>query len=321
MSAPRRRMTRQEGGARRGKVVTAEREEVMRLTRDVLGAVVLGLAAVGAASAANISSKASAQHRNEVKATEHLSKSGSVAFAPGNLSLGATLPANPALELSHGYELLQDLDISTAATEGTVADIYRISQKPFSSYEAVVDSTSGDIGPTLGLDLLANDGTTVIKTSDPIGVGFSRSLRFINDTATEVNDQTVRVQSGQCTTDCGPDDVYFIRGYETTYSVPRFNNAGTQITVLLLQNPTNYPIAGTIYFWNPAGTMVASQTFTLGSKQLLVLNTSTVPGANGIGGAVTIPNDGRYGDLSAKTVALEPATGFSFDSPALPRIK
>ena len=295
----------------------------MRLTRDVLGAVVLGLAAVGAASAANISSKASAQRASAAKATEHLSKSGSVTFAPGNLSLGATLPANPALELSHGYELLQDLDNGGAnpATEGTIADIYRISQKPFSSYEAVVDSTSGDIGPTLQVDLIANDGTTVLKSSDPIGVGFSRSLRFINNTAVEVNDQTVRVASGQCTTDCGPDDVYFMRGYETTYSVPRFNNSGTQITVLLLQNPTNYPIAGSIYFWNPAGAQVASQAFTLAAKQLLVLNTSTVPGANGIGGAVTIPNDGRYGDLSAKTVALEPATGFSFDSPALPRIK
>jgi hypothetical protein len=44
-------------------------------------------------------------------------------------------------------------------------------------------------------------------------------------------------------------------------------------------------------------------------------------GANGIGGAVTIAHDGRYGDLTAKTVALEPATGFSFDSPALPRIR
>jgi hypothetical protein len=322
MSAPRRRMTRQEGGARRGKVVTAEREEVMRLTRDVLGAVVLGLAAVGAASAANISSKASAQRASAAKATEHLSKSGSVTFAPGNLSLGATLPANPALELSHGYELLQDLDNGGAvpATEGTTADDYKISQKPFSSYEAVVDSTSGDIQP-VQVNLIANDGTTVLASGQSIGTGFSRSLRFMNNTATEINDETVRVTSGGCSTDCGPDDVYFIRGYETTYSVPRFNNAGTQITVLLLQNPTNYSITGNIYFWNTAGTQVASQGFTLGGKQLQVLNTSTVPGANGIGGAVTIVNDGRYGDLSAKTVALEPATGFSFDSPALPRIK
>lgn len=292
----------------------------MRLTRDVLGAVVLGLAAVGAASAANIS-KASASQQRGAKATEHVSKSGSVTFAPGNLSLGATLPAVPALELSHGYELLQDLDISTAATEGTVADDYRISQKPFSSYEAVVDSTSGDIGPTLQVDLIANDGTTVLVAGQPIGVGFSRSLRFINNTATQVDDQTVRVASGQCTTDCGPDDVYFIRGYETTYSVPRFNNFGTQVTVLLLQNPTNYAITGTIYFWDVNGAQVANSPFTLAAKNLSVLNTSTVPGANGVGGTLTIVNDGRYGDLSAKTVALEPATGFSFDSPALPRIR
>jgi hypothetical protein len=293
----------------------------MRLTRDVLGAVVLGLAAVGVASAANASGSSATQHRNEAKATEHLSSSGSVTFAPGKLAEPATLPANPALEISHGYELLQDLDISTGATEGTVADFYKISQKPFSSYEAVVDSTSGDIGPTLGVDLIANDGSTVLVAGQAIGVGFSRSLRFMNNTATQIDDETVRVQSGQCTTDCGPDDVYFIRGYETTYSVPRFNNFGTQVTVLLLQNPTNYTITGTIYFWDVAGTQVANSAFNLGPKQLEVLNTSTVPGANGIGGAVTIVNDGRYGDLSAKTVALEPATGFSFDSPALPRIR
>jgi hypothetical protein len=293
----------------------------MRLTRDVLGAVVLGLAAVGAASAANSKASASsaAQHRNEAKQTEHLSKTGSVTFAPGDLTERVTLPANPALELSHGYELLQDLDISTGAPDGTIADFYKISQKPFSSYEAVVDSTSGDIGPTLGLDLIANDGSTVLVPGQAIGVGFSRSLRFMNNTAAVVDDQTVRVQSGQCTTDCGPDDVYFIRGYETTYSVPRFNNSGTQITILLLQNPTNYPITGVIYFWNPAGASVGTSPFILGAKQLQVLNTATV--APGIGGAVTISNDGRYGDLSCKTVALEPATGFSFDSPALPRIR
>jgi hypothetical protein len=291
----------------------------MRLTRDVLGAVVLVLAAVGAASAANISrSSAASQRGNEAKATERLSKSGSVTFAPGKLTERVTLPANPALELSHGYELMQDLDISTAATEGTIADSYGISQKPFSSYEAVVDATSGDIGP-VQVDLIDTDGTTVLASGQAIGTGFSRSLRFMNNTATQIDTQTVRVQSGDCSTDCGPDDVYFIRGYETTYSVPRFNNSGTQITVLLMQNPTNYPITGTVYFWNTAGTQVANSPFTLTGKQVQVLNTSTV--APGVAGALTIVNDGRYGDLSAKTVALEPATGFSFDSPAIPRIR
>jgi hypothetical protein len=223
-----------------------------------------------------------------------------------------------SLELSHGFELMEDLD-STGV--GTDADEYLVSAKPFSSYEAVVDSTSGDIGPTLNVDRVVAGTTTVIQSSVPVGVGFTRSIRWMNTTATVDDTQAIRVRSGQCTTDCGPDDVYFIRGYETTYSVPRFNNSGTQVTVLLLQNPTNYSISGNIYFWDTTGTLIATQAFTLAAKNLQVLNTATVPGANGVGGAVTIAHDGRYGDLSAKTVALEPATGFSFDSPALPRIR
>jgi len=289
----------------------------MRLTRDVLGAVVLGLAAVSVASAANDSGASASwatQHRNEAKATEHLSTSGSLTFAPGRLTEGVTM----ALELSHGFELMEDLAANGGAAD---EDIYRVSAKPFSSYEAVVDSTSGDIGPTLQVDRIVFGTTTSIQSSIPVGVGFTRSIRWRNTTAAENNNEAIRVRSGQCTTNCGPDDVYFIRGYETTYSVPRFNNSGTQVTVLLLQNPTNYTIAGDIYFWDVTGALVATSPFTLTAKQLSVLNTSTVPGANGVGGAVTISHDGRYGDLSAKTVALEPATGFSFDSPALPRIR
>jgi hypothetical protein len=289
----------------------------MRLTRDVLGAVVLGLAAVSVASAANDSGASAswaAQHRNEAKATEHLSTSGSLTFAPGRLTEGVTM----SLELSHGYALMED----HAATGGAAdEDVYRVSAKPFSSYEAVVDSTSGDIGPTLQVDRIVFATSAVIQSSQAVGVGFTRSIRWMNTTNAENNDEAIRVRSGQCTTNCGPDDVYFIRGYETTYSVPRFNNSGTQITVLLLQNPTNYTINGNIYFWDTSGALIATSPFTLTAKQLSVLNTATVPGANGVGGAVTIAHDGRYGDLSAKTVALEPATGFSFDSPALPRIR
>jgi hypothetical protein len=290
----------------------------MRLTRDVLGAVVLGLAAVGAASAANdsnASASRAAQHRNEAKVTEHLSTSGSLTFAPGDLAEGVTM----SLELSHGFELMEDL--ATLPGGGADTDEYKVSAKPQSSYEAVVDSTSGDIGPTLAVERVVAGGTTVLQSSQAVGVGFTRSLRWINSTAVQNDLEAIRVRSGQCTTNCGPDDVYFIRGYETTYSIPRFNNFASQITVLLLQNPTNYTIAGFIYFWDPNGVLVATQPFSLAGKQLQVLNTATVSGANGIGGSVTIAHDGRYGDLSAKTVALEPATGFSFDSPALPRLR
>ena len=45
-----------------------------------------------------------------------------------------------------------------------------------------------------------------------------------------------------------------------------------------------------------------------------MLNTATVSGAGAVGGAITVDHDGRYGDLSGKTVAIEPSTGFSFDT-------
>jgi uncharacterized repeat protein (TIGR01451 family) len=224
-------------------------------------------------------------------------------------------------ELAHGSVLLADL----AAQPGPVADddVFRISQKPRSSYEIVVDGTSGDIGGGAGpaLQRMAPDGTTVIQESAGIGVGSSRSLRWRNASSTTVEGETVRVRSTQCGTDCGPDDVYRIRAYETTYSVPRFNNSGTQITVLVLQNPTSEPIAGDVYFGASSGTQVAVHPFILNPRATLVLNTATVPGANGVSGAISVAHDGRYGDLSGKTVSLEPATGFSFDSALEPRRK
>jgi len=79
----------------------------------------------------------------------------------------------------------------------------------------------------------------------------------------------------------------------------------------------SYTINGNVYFWDTTGALITSSPFSLTAKKLLVLNTATV--AAGVSGAVTIAHDGRYGDLSGKTVALEPSTGFSFDSPMVAR--
>jgi hypothetical protein len=218
-------------------------------------------------------------------------------------------------ELVHGSDQLHDL----GALPGPAADNdwYRLSQKPFSSYEIVADATSGDIGTTLNV-LRTDSAGAGVQTSVAVGVGYSRSLRWANTTSAAVDDQRIQVNSGTCTTDCGADDVYRLRAYETTYAVPRFNNSGTQVTVLLLQNPTNYTINATVYFWSAAGASVGTSTVALAPKALQVLNTSTVAPAQS--GALTIAHDGRYGDLSGKSVALEPATGFSFDTPALARV-
>ncbi|HET9315666.1 MAG TPA: hypothetical protein VFQ51_08755, partial [Vicinamibacteria bacterium] len=132
--------------------------------------------------------------------------------------------------------------------------------------------------------------------------------------------QWVRVRSGSCTTDCGPDDVYRIRAYDSTYAVPRFNNSGTQVTVLIIQNPGPEPVDLTVHFWSPTGALLASYSpaSAVAPKALLVLTTSTVPGAAGQSGAMTVSHTAGYGGLAGKTVALEPATGFSFDTPMVP---
>jgi hypothetical protein len=110
-----------------------------------------------------------------------------------------------------------------------------------------------------------------------------------------------------------------VRAYNTTYAIPRFNNSSTQITVLLLQNPASYPVNGRVYFWGPGGALLHEQPFTAAARGAFNLITTQVPGLVGVSGTITVVTDGRYGDLAGKAVAVEPASGFSFDSPLLPR--
>ena len=134
-----------------------------------------------------------------------------------------------------------------------------------------------------------------------------------------MNDQYVRVRSAGCTTTCGPEDVYRIRAWDTTLVVARFNNSATQVTVLVLQNTIDATVAGHAHFWNTAGALVGTQHFTMGPKAAYVVNTSTVPGVAGVGGTITLSHDGPYGTLMGKAVAVEPATGFTFDTALEPR--
>jgi hypothetical protein len=139
----------------------------------------------------------------------------------------------------------------------------------------------------------------------------------VNATSSPIDDEMIRVRSASCASDCGADDTYRLRAWETTASVPRFNNSGTQVTVMLVQNASSAPVTGTVYFWSASGAPAGQELFSLAPRALLVLNTaSVVPGA---GGSITVVHDGPYGALAGKTVALEPATGYSFDSPLVPR--
>jgi uncharacterized repeat protein (TIGR01451 family) len=220
-------------------------------------------------------------------------------------------PPLSSLELAHGSELVADF-------QGGGPDLYRLAQAPWSSYEVVVDQASGDAVP-VSLQRLGADNVTVLQTGTPAGVGPAVSLRWENRTSGTTVNQHIRIASGGCTVSCGPDDTYRVRLYETTYAGSRFNNAGAQVTILILQNAGDTPVAAQATFWNAAGSLIGISTLTVGARQSVSVNTSTVPGLSGQSGALTVTHDGRYGQLAGKAVALEPSTGFAFDTPLVLR--
>jgi hypothetical protein len=140
----------------------------------------------------------------------------------------------------------------------------------------------------------------------------------MNSLDVPVPDQYVRVQSAGCTTTCDAQDVYRLSAFDTTALVPRFNNSGTQITILLLQNTGAAPIDVDVQFWAADGTSLGGPgTQTIVPHASFVLNTSSVVPGNG--GSITVANTGARGQLAGKAVALEPATGFTFDTELTPR--
>ena len=218
-------------------------------------------------------------------------------------------------EIFHGAVQVHDV----AAQGGVVdQDWYVIRSRAFSSYEVLLYGIQGEVwggAPAVPVDRV--DGTGAVLTAGaapPGGQGSSRSVRWANNTGSQSLD-FIRVTgaASSCTTTCTTNAEYTIRMWETTGAISRFNNAGSQITILLLQNPTDYAINGSVYFWSAAGTLTASQPFTLPARGLTVVNTATiVPAA---AGSMTVTQDGRFGDLQGKSVTLEPSTGFSFDTP------
>lgn len=186
--------------------------------------------------------------------------------------------------------------------------------------EEVASIPAATAADPLQLDLVDSGGTLISSGYAFSGIGAARTLRFRNTTATEVSNQYVRVMTGTdgCTTTCTTNAEYRILFRETTLLVPRFNNSGSQTTVLILQNGSSSSVSGTIRFWDSAGTSVGSSNFSISARGTVVLATQTV--AAGQSGSITIDHFGRYGALTGKAVALEPSTGFTFDTPVLPKL-
>jgi hypothetical protein len=223
-------------------------------------------------------------------------------------------------ELIHGSSLWADLD----SQHGTTGQgLFRIHQAPHSSYEVLVDSASGDLGTGggPGLDRLGSDAASVRQSSQPAGAGSARSLRWFNPTGSTVDDELVRVRGRSCASDCDRDDVYRIRAYETTYRISRFNNLGTHITVIVIQNVSSDAVSGEIAFWAAGtGTLLHVEPFSLAGHASLVLGTAGVRALQDKDGSVTVSHDAPYGQLAGKAVTFEPAIGFVSDTEMCPRM-
>ena len=217
-----------------------------------------------------------------------------------------------AAELAHGSLIQADLGGRRPGS-----DAYRMAQNFSESYEVIVDGVSGDVLP-IGLQRVAADGSTVVQEAVATGTGTSRSLRWEHLTA--VANQFIRVTSGGCTSGCGADDVYRIRAYETTLRGARFNNRGTQVTVVVLQNAGDVAASGQIVLWDTAGEPIQGEPFTVAPRGTAVVNTDALGGlAPDADGSLTVRHDAPYGVLRGKAVALEPATGLAFDTPLTAR--
>jgi hypothetical protein len=212
--------------------------------------------------------------------------------------------------LFHGSAQIHDL-----GGHGVIdQDWYKFSSPPFSSYQVVVDGQTGDLdfGPD---DVQRYDvtGTHLMQSAtEQSGVLTLDWLTF--DAPSR---DTIVVQGAACATACGVQDRYRLRFYDTTYTIPRFNDSGSQVTVLLIQNVTNRPcILITNYLLEDGSLLVSGNVLINPGTLTVVPPFSILPGHSG---SIRIAHGCGYGGLSGKAVALEPATGFTFDTPLVPR--
>jgi hypothetical protein len=154
------------------------------------------------------------------------------------------------------------------------------------------DAGGFDFGPGMGL---VSSGLTVRWISSADGKEFLRAL----------GDQSGTMPAGL---------TYDVEFYDTTYFIPRFNNSASQVTSLIVQNTTNAAVSGFLWFFSPGGTALHNQPFSVPQNGVLVFNTSSVPALQGQSGSARIVHTGGYGSLAGKAVALEPSTGFTFDT-------
>jgi hypothetical protein len=229
--------------------------------------------------------------------------------------------------LSPGLVQQHDLDEDLAGpSPGNDVDWMRVPTLSGHSYEARISGSSvgfdwGDCAACAQFERVTATGTVLTEdvgvVTDGAGPGSSwhandRSVRWIAETDNTAD--LVRVRGDQNFVE-NVYSTYTIRYWDTTYTVPRWNTTNGQATVLVITSTVPRPQQARIHFHVPGGSLLAVQDVVLQENVPYVLNLATLPALAGQSGFALVAHTSGYGGLTGKAVALEPATGFTFDSP------
>jgi hypothetical protein len=228
-------------------------------------------------------------------------------------------------QLLHGAIQTHDLQGASTTSAPTDLDFSVVASKIRHSYEVRVFSTQTCFKASdprcAGVQRTASDGTTVLTTAiqpdGPLapGGGGHLAVRWI---ASATQPDYIKVFGYQSGFGCDANNQYDIQMRDTTFLVPRWNNSATQTTVLIVQNGSAETVTGSIYFYDGSGTLLHTAALSVAANAVQVVATSSIPALAGQSGAAAIAHTGAYGSLAGKAAALEPATGFAFDTPISP---
>ena len=225
--------------------------------------------------------------------------------------------------LSHGSAQVHDLDQSGGVSVDQ--DWMIVPTIAGHSYEARLNSMVrfdwGTCNQCAQFERVSAAGAVLTDDVSTVNEGnlteesYDRSVRWMA-TASTTNDY-VRVR-GDASFTSGPDAIYTVRFWDTTYSIPRWNNANGQVTVFLVNSLIQAPAAVRIDFYSSTGTLLASHAATINPNSLLSVSAGSIPALAGQSGHAYVAHTAGYGGLAGKAVALEPGTGFSFDTQMVP---
>jgi len=229
-------------------------------------------------------------------------------------------------QLVHGQPQEHDVEAVSPARD---EDWMVVETKARRSYEVKMFSASTILGISslnaasngLLLNRVTSAGATLTSSTAPDGTinfadaGTWLAVRWTGGTSSQRD--FIRVQ-GKNYGNPTANDRYVIELLDTTYDVPRFNSSGTQTTVLLLRNASPATLTGSIFFYSAAGALLHTEPLSLPVNGLQVVSTAAIGALAGQSGSAAIAHNGPYGAIAGKAVALEPSTGFTFDTAVLP---